>query len=196
MATKYEICNAVEFKFNTCCGKCAKQNGGFFYIRFQARRLNYFFNCLFSLKHSSRYWVFHYLYERQRRGLYLSPILRAFEGNTILTCPGNASDFSINGRLEQEKGDKPKDEGYGGPNEKVGHICMANVGDEHLSTRRAKVCSVDLLDGRDVGDELRCLLRQPCQPPNETQHNLMNRSVFTERVYQRLRYPPLLKTLR
>jgi hypothetical protein len=73
--------------------------------------------------------VFHYFYERQERGLLLSPFLRAFESNTVFSSLGNASDFSFERGLEQEHCKNSEYKNNGGPNESVRHIGieMANA---------------------------------------------------------------------
>lgn len=126
LTAENNVRNAVEVKLNPRGCEDASKNGYFFAIRFKPDFLKLLFNRLFSFKRGRRDWLFHNLYERQKRGLLLSPLLRSFERNPVLTGLGNARDFSFNGRLEQEKGDKPKDEGYSGPNEEVGHVSMAN----------------------------------------------------------------------
>lgn len=127
MTAKDYVRNAIEFKLNSSCGKCAHKNRYSFFVCLQARRLYYLFNYLLTFKHSRRDRVFHYLYQRQRRGLRLSAFLCAFEGNTVFTRTCDARNLSVNCGLEQKKRDKPKDECYCGPDKEVGHMCVANV---------------------------------------------------------------------
>lgn len=129
LASKNDVGNVVELKFNPRSSESARKYGNFFSIRSQAQRLNLLLYRLLTFKRRRRDRIFHDLYERQKRGLLLSPFLRALEAHAIFPGARNLSDLSFDGGTKQEKGNKPKDESYGRPNESVGHsgIGMANV---------------------------------------------------------------------
>lgn len=129
LTTKNSVRDVVELKLNPCAGKNADKHNYFFDIGLQAKRLKLIIYRLFSRKRRRRDWLFHELYERQKRGLRLSTFLRSFEGNAVFTGLGNTGDLSVNRGLEQQHGGKTKNESNGGPNESVGHsgIGMANV---------------------------------------------------------------------
>ncbi len=124
MATKNYVRDVVEFKLNSCNGESTNKNRYFFALSSQAKRLNLFINKLFSSKRSRRDWVFHDLYERQRRGVGISTSLRALERNAVFRSPTNTSDLFINRGLKQQHGDKTKNECYGRPNQDIGHMSM------------------------------------------------------------------------
>jgi len=109
--------DVVELKLNPCVGENTDKDSYFFAIGLQAKRLKLIIDRLFSRKSRQRDWLFHELHERQKRGLRLSPFLRAFEGNTVFAGPSNARDLSVNRGLKQQHGDKTKNKGNGWPNQ-------------------------------------------------------------------------------
>ena len=129
MAAKNSVGYVVELKFNASDGKNTNKRSYLFAIRRQANRVYLFINKLFPFQGSGRHGVFHDLYERQRRGLELGPFLRALEGNAIFGSPSNTIDLFNNRWLEQQHGNKAKNEGNGWPNQEIGHMSieMANL---------------------------------------------------------------------
>ena len=124
MAAKNKVSNIVEFNLNSCYGKNTDEGGYFFFFCCQAKRIKLFFNKMFFFNRRIGYRVFHDLYERQRCGLHLSPILRSFEGNAVFGGVSNSGDLLVDGGSKQEQRDKPKNKCHSGPN-KIIH--MANV---------------------------------------------------------------------
>ena len=122
MTSKNNISDIVELKLYSCIGKYAGEDRNLFSIRFKAKVVKLLLNCFFSFKNRRRNRLSHYLYERQKRGLFLSSFLRMVEGYTVLVRPRDSGDLLINCRLEQKHSNKTEDENNSGINEGVRHI--------------------------------------------------------------------------
>ena len=124
LAAENDVRNVVELHLNASVGEHSGKNGNFFSFVLQAKRLKLLLYGFFSIKGRRRNRRLDYFYERQQRGLRLSPFLRAFEGKTVLPGASDTSNLLVDGGTEQKKSDKPKNKSYGRPNESVEHSGM------------------------------------------------------------------------